>query len=442
MFLRNYLIGFLSLMMMLPGILLCFAPAKHHLRRPWRHILLRISALSVLLSAFLSFIAIYFSIDSSFLYLPGLALLFLCYHKSLTLHISQSTAIFMLVCAFVTFLANFSIMFDAFLHPDNILFDYSPQALAFFITLCILWCSVFSVVTSRYASYLFDNLQQPRVWWISTLVSAVFYVFNLCMVVRRYSTLHTNKVGIVYATVMFTMFALLILLCVIFYFLVNTLVKTAETEDRNHILEMQEKQYVALQTYLDSDRKARHDFRQAIYTLKELSSEKDYQAIDDYLSRYIDFLPQKDITDYCKNPALNALLNHYAGIAGRFGIQTDFQLCLPEELFIDNVDLCSIIGNILENAVTACRDIPVEKRFIHFVLSMEQGNEIYIAISNSFSGKLRKIKDRYLSTHKGGNGIGLLSIAAAAERYGGMADFSNQGEVFYSDIMLVNQKKS
>ncbi|MBQ9359988.1 MAG: GHKL domain-containing protein, partial [Lachnospiraceae bacterium] len=53
--------------------------------------------------------------------------------------------------------------------------------------------------------------------------------------------------------------------------------------------------------------------------------------------------------------------------------------------------------------------------------------------------KLRKKGDRYLSTHKGGNGIGLISIAATAARYDGTAEFSHDEGVFYSEVMLVNK---
>jgi len=203
---------------------------------------------------------------------------------------------------------------------------------------------------------------------------------------------------------------------------------------------MQEKQYDDLQRYLDADAKARHDFRQTIYTLKELSSEQDLAAIDAYLGRYIEALPQKETADYCRDHALNALLNHYARRAEQNGIRTDIKTDLPETLYIDSVDLCSIIGNILDNAIAACCEVPEEKRFIRLVVSEEQGSELYIAASNSFGGRLRQKKGRYLSTHKGGNGIGLISIVATAERCGGTADYSHSDGVFYSNVMLVNRK--
>ena len=46
------------------------------------------------------------------------------------------------------------------------------------------------------------------------------------------------------------------------------------------------------------------------------------------------------------------------------------------------------------------------------------------------------IENRYLSTHKGGSGIGLLSVAATAARYDGTATFTHDGTIFYSDVVL------
>ncbi len=346
---------------------------------------------------------------------------------------------FVMVVAFYSFLINFSIIFDALRFPERDLSDFSLSASVFLLVLGLIFSGATFYPMAKYGSFLLEHLQQVNIWLVSVMVSAIFLLFNTRMMIHHYSTLHTNLVGVAYFTVMPLMFALFLLLCVVFYFIVNALVKKAEIEDRNRILEMQEKQYASLQSYIDADTKARHDFRQTIYALTELSEEKDYAAIDEYLRRYRNALPVKDTADFCSEPAMNALLNHYLRKAEGSAIRTDFNVMLPETNHIDSIDLCSVVGNILENAITACLDIPEENRFIHMVISEEQNSELYIAVSNSFSGKLRKKGDRYLSTHKGGNGIGLISIAATAERYGGTASFSHDDTVFYSDVLLVNK---
>lgn len=436
---RAFVLPFLTYMTLLPAIIFCYAPVRNHLRFSRSHVFAVLFTVSVMFSVVSAFAQVYVVNDFSALSLLSLLFVFLAYHKTLTLHISQSAAIFLMACAFSTFLSNFSIIYDAFLHPDGTLADFSPQACVF------LFVSFFSFYTlaffpvQKYGSYILDHLSQPHVWWAAALVSGIFYLFNLRMIVQNYSTLHTNKVGIAYIAVMVMMFLLLLLLCILFYFIVNALIKKSQAEDRNHIFEMQEKQYDALQQYLDNDAKARHDFRQTIYTLKELSSEKNLAAIDAYLSRYIEALPQNDTVNYCRDHALNALLNHYVRRAESRHIRVEIRIKLPETLYIDNVDLCSIVGNILENAIAACCGVAEERRFIRLTLSVEQGNELYIAVSNSFSGELRCKSGRYLSTRKGGSGIGLTSIAATAERCGGTANFSHDDGVFYSDVMLVNR---
>lgn len=439
MTLSDFITSFLSYLIMFPAAVLCFAPVWNHFRFKRSRTVITAVVLITLFAVICSFMEARLSLDFNVLYLPVIILLFIAYHKSLTLHISQSMSVFVLVVTFYSFLVNFSIIFDALRYPKRYLVDFSLSASIFQLVLCTVFSALVCYPMAKYGSFLLEHLQQALIWMVSVLISTMFFLFNLRMVIHNYSTLHTNMVGIAYFTVMPMMFILFLVLCVIFYFIVNALVKKAEIEDRNHILEMQEKQYASLQRYIEADTKARHDFRQTIYTLTELSVEKNYPAIDEYLNRYRDMLPAKDTTDFCDDHAMNALLNHYLRKAEISEIRTNLKVILPETLHIESIDLCSIVGNILENAITACLDIPKEKRFIRMVISEEQNSELYIAISNSYNGKLRKKGDRYLSTHKGGNGIGLISIAATAARYDGTTEFSHDEGVFYSGVMLVNK---
>ena len=433
-----FIIPCLSFLVIFPAMLLCYAPTRNFLRFSRIATVSALALVCALLSVIITMTTVELSQDFGIFNVLGLMLLFFLFHRSTTLHISQSAAIFLLVCAFYTFLANFSIVYDAFRHPTGKLIHYSFGAFFLLIGICTAFFAIAVFPMAKYGAYVIDHMQQHNVWWLTAFISAVFYLFNLRMVVHYYTTLHYNKVGVAYITVMVVMFVLLILLCIVLYHIVRVLVQKAETDDKNRILEMQEKQFESLQNYLDADAKVRHDFRQTIYTLTELSARKDYKAIDEYLSRYGSEVPQKDTNDFCSDHALNALLNHYYRRAEKNDIRCEFKVIFPEELHIDIIALCTIIGNILENAIIACLDIPEEKRYIRMVISEEQNHELYIAVSNSFSGKVRKRRDLYVSTHKEGNGIGLVSVAAAAARYGGTAEFTNGEEIFYSNVMLVN----
>ena len=369
MIFQEYLSTFLSYMLFLPTTLLCYMPAKNHLRLSQTHIVIIVATLSIFISVILSLIAEGFSLDASTLSLPVIAIMFIVFHLTTTMHISKSLAVYLLACNCSIIFNNYAIIYDAFTHPTQILANFSLSASILLVVVYTLFCVACIYPMSKYGAYIIDNLSQPHVWWTFDLISLIFFLLNIRLIVHQYSTLHTNNIAKAYIALMIAMFVLMVLFCVIFYYIVNALVEKARTEDENHILKMQEKQYISLQRYIDSDAKMRHDFRQTIYTLKELSSEKDIDAIDEYLCQYIETLPQKETVSYCSDHAVNALLNYYVSIAKWNNIQTNIRIKLPKKLYIDSINLCSIIGNILENAIAACFDIPKDRRFIRIVIS-------------------------------------------------------------------------
>ena len=102
------------------------------------------------------------------------------------------------------------------------------------------------------------------------------------------------------------------------------------------------------------------------------------------------------------------------------------------------MDLCTVIGNILENAVAASLEIPAENRSL-LLSGLVQNNRLYIVATNSFNGMVKLRNGKYLSSRHTGNGIGLKSIRASAEKYHGKAAFSHNGKEFHSDVMLLLQ---
>lgn len=439
MSMQEYLVSLLSYLPIIPSAFLCFAPVRNRLHyKPKKILILCACSFAVLFPA-LSYFEARYSLGYNTLELPLLILLFFAYHKTLDTTLSQSLSVFVLVTTLMAFMSNFSNGFDALLHPTSDLDHFSLEATVFQLFICSLLAALLYHPFSRFGSYLIDNLSQKFIWYVASGISGIFLVYNLNNVVHYYNTLHTNNVGRAYITNMILFFLLILLLNVIFYFLVNSLLEKAKTDERDSILEMQEKRYDAQQKYLEDTARARHDFRHILRTLRELSEKGDNAAVLALLDQYIEKLPEKESKDYCGDLAVNALLNHYAQMAAEAGIHPKLSIALPDPLQVNAIDLCSVLGNILDNAIDACRDIPESDRFIALTVSPEQGGELYIAASNSFNGKPKHKGQRYFSTKRGGSGIGLISIAATAEQYGGSADFYHEGNVFYSNVMMVNR---
>ena len=51
---------------------------------------------------------------------------------------------------------------------------------------------------------------------------------------------------------------------------------------------------------------------------------------------------------------------------------------LPRELSIEDVDLCVLLGNLLDNALEACEKIPEDQRFLRIYVSALFSNSILL----------------------------------------------------------------
>ncbi|MCR4908710.1 MAG: GHKL domain-containing protein [Lachnospiraceae bacterium] len=434
------LVSLLSYLVIVPAAFLCFAPMKNMLKFGRKKTLAAVVAVLAVLIPLSAFLECRFRLSFNKLFLPVTAILFILYALCLNAHISQAGSIYVYVCALMSFAVNFSIFFDAILHPSSDLEHFSPEAAVAKLALCLVFCLILQYFFRKYTTYLIDNLSDHRIWLVTIILSSVFLYFNISMAIHYYETLHTHNVRYAYISAMTVMFILHLLFGFLFYFIVRKLLEQGGKNERYRILEMQEKQFLAQQRYLKDTAKARHDFKHALRTLRTLLSEKDYDAMDAFLTEYADALPENEITEYCSNSAINATLNFYAAQASSHGIRTVIRLQLPEKLFVSDTDFCSILGNILENAITACQNMTGNSGFISLSVKNVHDNEIYIAAENDHGGELRKRKDRYVSTKQDGKGIGLISIASIAEKYHGYAAFSHDSGKFYSNVYLRNER--
>ena len=216
--------------------------------------------------------------------------------------------------------------------------------------------------------------------------------------------------------------------------------KKAAMEERNRMLEIQDSFYQAQMRYIDESARVRHDFKHTIATLDDLSVKGDLHAIREYLCQYKSLQPQRETTGFCMNVPVNSILNYYAHQAESMRITLDMEIYIPKHPGIPDVELCSLLGNILENAILACENIPESDRFIDLAVRIKNDSNLIIVCTNSFDGNPRMKNGQYLSTRSDGSGLGLKSIASTAAKYGGIARFNHDGTEFCSDVMIPTGK--
>ncbi|MDR0943589.1 MAG: ATP-binding protein [Ruminococcus sp.] len=141
---------------------------------------------------------------------------------------------------------------------------------------------------------------------------------------------------------------------------------------------------------------------------------------------------------FCDNEAVNALITYYSNIARSEGIEVTYKLQIPSQAGrIAGVDLSRIIGNMLENAIEACRLMEYGAKKIR-LRSMISGDMLVIGMNNSFDGEYKSDPEGDFFSRKRESGIatGLRSIRSVAEKYNGSVKFEADDRIFKTSVRL------
>ena len=228
---------------------------------------------------------------------------------------------------------------------------------------------------------------------------------------------------------------LFIAVCVTVFFLLRRfLYNMIDRRIERFQSELIEKQVREIQNMYRQVRGWRHDYRNHINNMKIQLSEGNYDKLSDYLNELADDLDTVDTVIKTGNVMADAILNSKLNVAEKMNIKLNVKANVPDKLPMSDVELCSMLGNILDNAVEACGTLPEEERFMRVYIGKLKG-QLYLSVQNS-AGKVCKSKNTYLSTKEGEHGYGLFRIDRVAKKYGGYVNRQNEEGVFATEIMV------
>lgn len=432
----RWLSALLQFLVLLPAAASCYYTMKNQTKHTLRRTAALCTAILLPYAFLCSALSTLLRIDVNFILLPSLILFFFPYRYTVTASLPKCLSVYVGVCAVQTFPAQFAYAFDAFLHPASGAADFSAEAALFQLGLSCLVAAAFAWPACGLFFRIIDCLDTPKIWYFTLLLSSIFLIFNILAVPLSYRTLHTGRMFFLFLLLEGCMLAILTAIYVLFYLGTTVILEHAELKEHTHLLEMQSRQYQALQEHMRQTAGLRHDFRHSVRLLSSLAEKGDIGSVQTHLAEYEASLAENTPVYYCANAALNALFAYYYEMTVSAGIGTDWHIELPEPLPATELDMVSLFGNLMENAIDGCRTAPEGGRYFCLTTEIRHGNRLYIVSTNSFDGKVQKGKDGYRSTKHSGNGIGLTAIAAAAEKYGGSAQASNSGTEFFVDVML------
>lgn len=198
---------------------------------------------------------------------------------------------------------------------------------------------------------------------------------------------------------------------------------------------MQYANYQVSRTSIDLINQKYHDLKHQIEFLKMEISEKEKIA---YLNKMEKEIQQYEAENKTGNHILDTILTTKSLNCQEKNIQ---MTCVADGKaldFLNPMDICSIFGNALDNAITSAEKVEnPEKRLIHVTVSQEK-SFLRIKIENSFQGEL-KIKNQLPVTTKADrryHGFGVKSMKAVAEKYKGSLTVSAKDGWFELRILI------
>lgn len=202
-----------------------------------------------------------------------------------------------------------------------------------------------------------------------------------------------------------------------------------------HQNELFGEQYRKIFENMENLRKMRHDQLHHLLALQNLLDNGKIQKAREYLMQYLDDTRKYELIHFCGNSVVNMLVSHYYALAKEQDIGFTIRITIPDELPIQDTDLSVLLGNLLDNALSAAGKTTDSDRFVSLNM-IYSGKMLAVTVDNGFDGKVNWNGERYLSTKQGHTGIGLKSLADIAEKYNGGAEFTHDKTEFHSAVMM------
>ena len=180
----------------------------------------------------------------------------------------------------------------------------------------------------------------------------------------------------------------------------------------------------------------RHDYHNHLQSLKGYLSLNKVEQMKDYLNELETDLDSIDTLYHSGNLQLDSILNAKLAIAEKGQIRIHCDASIPPQLHVSDLDLCVILGNLLDNAIESCRKIKnPDERFIRVYIGILK-KQLYISITNATSETVKQRTDHYFTTKRGDHGHGLKRVDQVVKKYDGYLNRQNEPGVFATEIVL------
>jgi len=201
-------------------------------------------------------------------------------------------------------------------------------------------------------------------------------------------------------------------------------------------LHEQEKKYYLAQCQLMQEsteraRSIRHDMKLHLATLKDFALNNKPEDATAYINRLYSDIDEIEIFSKTNHPAIDSVINYKLKDIKKSDTKLNMRFQVPPTLSIDDADIVTIIGNLLDNALEAVAK--TEEKTITLNIALDNGT-LLIKAENSYNGEINE----NMASLKSGpeHGYGLNNIKRSVDKYDGYMKITHTENIFSVAIIL------
>ncbi len=279
-------------------------------------------------------------------------------------------------------------------------------------------------------SWLSDTVRilTPKMWLVIDLVSltsftGVISVIYICPTEQSYFAYPLCTAGLMTSIGCF--------------YLCTYMTRAVRADMELEMLTYRKSYYGEIEKNQQTVRKLRHDMKNHLNIIGMLIAEEKMPEAKHYLEE----LNQEfavTVKSYCPNDIVNAVLSSKEQAAAEADIHCNFQIDFAEAPKMEDIDLCSLLSNTLDNSIEACKKIPETSRRFLDVKAWCQNGFFSYKVVNAKANEIVEENGNFITSKKeaGLHGIGLKNVKQIVEKYEGYIEVTHD-ELSFTVIVMI-----
>lgn len=274
--------------------------------------------------------------------------------------------------------------------------------------------------------------------WLKLLVFPIFTIIIVAAMLSLFGYAKTHEQAMLLVISAFGMVGMNIMV----FYLINDILEREMQLYENRLFQIQSKNkldmYQSISENFDRQKRKTHEYKNQINCIEALLEKNQYSKAKEYVKKICGRLDGGLDAIDANNAIVNAVLNTKYQEAKENGIVFVLRINDLSKLGIEDEDIVTILSNLLDNAIEACKKCDADRRILKLKFVIEDGM-VKIGVRNTFNnpiiyenGEIKSTKLAQAEEH----GAGIRNIIEAVLKYGGSYVIKEDGREFYFSIII------